>query len=121
MGSGTVNLFIYYPKCSTCQKVKAFLDENKIAYQDRDIKLEKPSKKELKDWSVKFNIPVRRFFNTSGILYRELGLKEKLHFMSDEEQFELLASDGMLVKRPIFISSDFLIIGNSKKEYEALL
>lgn len=116
-----MNLFICYPKCSTCKKVKQFLEENNISYQERNIKEENPTKEEIKSWSIKYQIPIRKFFNTSGILYRELSLKDKLDFMSEEEQLNLLGSDGMLVKRPIFITEEKLIIGNSKKDYEALL
>lgn len=116
-----MNLFICYPKCSTCKKVKQFLEENNISFHERDIKKENPTKEEISSWSRKYNIPIRKFFNTSGILYRELSLKEKLDSMNEEEQLDVLSSDGMLVKRPIFITDTNLILGNSKKEYEALL
>ncbi len=116
-----MNLFICYPKCSTCKKVKFLLEENNISFVERDIKKQNPTKDEIYNWSKKYDIPIRKFFNTSGILYRELSLKEKLASMSDEEQLNLLSSDGMLVKRPIFVSDSKLIIGNSKKDYEELL
>jgi len=116
-----MNLFIYYPKCSTCKKAKQFLDDNSISYTARDIKLDNPSKEEIKNWSVTKNIPIRKFFNTSGILYRELHLKEKLDTMSEEEILSLLASDGMLVKRPLLITDKTIIIGFKEKEYQSIL
>lgn len=116
-----MNLFIYYPKCSTCNKVKQFLDTYHIKYQERDIKNDKLSKEEIRNIINKYNIPIKKLFNTSGILYRKLLLKEKLEFMNEEEKIELLSSDGMLVKRPIFITNTKCIIGSSIKEYEGLL
>lgn len=98
------NLFIEYPKCSTCQKAKKWLDENKIEYVDRNIVTETPTKDELKKWITKSGLDVRKFFNTSGMKYRELNIKEKIKDMSEDEIYELLASDGMLIKRPLFIS-----------------
>ena len=116
-----MNQFIYYPKCSTCLKVKKYLEENNISFQERNINENNPTKEELKEWSTKYNIEIRKFFNTSGILYRELSLKDKLNEMNEEEQLELLSSNGMLIKRPIFITKNKCIIGNSKKEYEDLV
>ena len=116
-----MNLFIYYPKCSTCKKVKEQLDNKNISYKERNIKEENPTKEEIKSWALKYQIPIRKFFNTSGLLYRELSLKDKLDSMSEEDQLNLLGKNGMLVKRPIFITEEKLIIGNSKKDYEDYL
>ena len=99
-------LFVEYPKCTTCQKAKKWLDENKIEYEDRHIKENNPTIDELKDWHKKSGLPLKKFFNTSGLLYKELKLKDKLPTMSEEEQYELLASDGMLVKRPIIVKGN---------------
>ena len=104
-------LFIYYPKCSTCKKAKKWLDEQGISYEDRHIIEDNPTVKELKDWHERSGLPLKRFFNTSGMKYRELGLKDKLPEMSEEEQYELLATDGMLVKRPLVVGDDFVLIG----------
>ena len=103
------NLFIEYPKCSTCQKAKKWLDENKIEYVDRNIVTETPTKEELKKWITKSGLDVRKFFNTSGMKYRELNIKEKIKDMSEDEIYELLASDGMLIKRPLFISDTLIL------------
>lgn len=103
------NIFIWYPKCSTCQKAKKWLDDNKIDYVLRDIVLEKPTREELKSWILESKMDIRKFFNTSGMKYRELNLKEKLPRLSDEEKIEILASDGMLIKRPIFIGNKILV------------
>ena len=114
-------LFIEYPKCTTCQKAKKWLDENGFSYEDRHIKENKPTKKELRLWIEKSGLPVRKFFNTSGMLYRSLGLSEKLNTMSEDEQISLLSSDGMLVKRPIIVSESTVLVGfNSQKWEEAL-
>lgn len=110
------NLFIEYPKCSTCQKAKKWLDDNKINYIDRNIVTETPSKEELKEWISKSDIDVRKFFNTSGMKYRELNIKEKIKDMSEDEIYELLASDGMLIKRPLFISDNLILKGFKEKE-----
>lgn len=110
-------LFIEYPKCSTCQKAKKWLDERNLSYTDRHIKEENPTAEELKEWQAKSGLPLKKFFNTSGMLYRELGLKEKLETMSEEEQFALLASDGMLVKRPLVVLDDTVLIGFKEKEW----
>ena len=104
-------LFIYYPKCSTCKKAKKWLDEQDISYEDRHIIEDNPTVEELKDWHERSGLPLKRFFNTSGMKYRELGLKDKLPEMSEEEQYELLATDGMLVKRPLVVGDDFVLIG----------
>lgn len=115
-----MNLFIWYPKCSTCQKAKASLDEKKIPLTLRDMKEENPTKEELNAWYKKSNQPLKKFFNTSGLLYKELNLKEKLSTMSQEEQLELLSTNGMLVKRPLLITENKVIIGYKEKEYENL-
>lgn len=114
------NLFIEYPKCSTCQKAKKWLDENKIEYVDRNIVTETPTKDELKKWITKSGLDVRKFFNTSGMKYRELNLKEKLKTMSDEEKIKLLASDGMLIKRPLFITDNLILVGFKQSEWEKI-
>ena len=115
------NLFIEYPKCSTCQKAKKWLDENKIEYVDRNIVTETPTKEELKKWITKSGLDVRKFFNTSGMKYRELNIKEKIKDMSEDEIYELLASDGMLIKRPLFISDTLILKGFKEKEWEEKL
>ena len=104
-------LFVEYPKCTTCQRAKKWLDERGVEYTDRHIKEENPTVEELKEWHKKSGLPLKRFFNTSGMKYRELGLKDKLPEMSEEEQYELLATDGMLVKRPLVVGDDFVLIG----------
>ena len=111
-------LFNEYPKCSTCKKAKKWLDDHEIRYDDRHIVENNPSKDELKEWLAKSNKPVRKFFNTSGRLYRELGLKDKLDSMSEDEQLEVLASDGMLIKRPLVVGDDFVLSGFRAKEWE---
>lgn len=114
------NLFIEYPKCSTCQKAKKWLDENKIEYVDRNIVTETPTKEELKKWITKSGLDVRKFFNTSEMKYRELNIKEKIKDMSEDEIYELLASDGMLIKRPLFISDTLILKGFKEKEWEQI-
>lgn len=111
-------LFLEYPKCSTCQKAKKWLDENGVTYVDRHIKEENPSAMELKEWYAKSGQSLKKFFNTSGLLYKNMGLKEKLPEMSEEEQLNLLATDGMLVKRPLIIGDDYVLIGFKVKEWE---
>ena len=111
-------LFDEYPKCSTCKKAKKWLDDHEIRYDDRHIVENNPSKDELKVWLAKSNKPVRKFFNTSGRLYRERGLKDKLDSMSEDEQLEILASDGMLIKRPLVVGDDFVLSGFREKEWE---
>lgn len=119
-GEKMKNLFIEYPKCSTCQKAKKWLDENKIEYVDRNIVTETPTKEELKKWITKSGLDVRKFFNTSGMKYRELNIKEKIKDMSEDEIYELLASDGMLIKRPLFISDTLILKGFKEKEWEQI-
>ena len=111
-------LFLCYPKCSTCQKAKAFLDANNIPYDLRDIKLDNPSEAELRRWHALSGLPLKKFFNTSGLQYKALGLKDKLPNMSEQEQFDLLAGDGMLVKRPILVGEDFVLVGFKAEEWE---
>ena len=111
-------LFLCYPKCSTCQKAQKWLDERGIGYDLRLIREERPSAEELRAWKERSGLPLRRFFNTSGLQYKALGLKEKLPAMSEEEQLSLLSSDGMLVKRPLLVSDDFVLVGFRESEYE---
>lgn len=114
-------LFLEYPKCSTCQKAKKWLDSHQVAYTDRHILEENPTAGELKEWIGRSGLPLKRFFNTSGMKYRELQLKERLPGMSEEEQVELLATDGMLVKRPLLVTEDRVIPGFREAEWlEAL-
>lgn len=110
-------LFIEYAKCSTCQKAKKFLDSHGAVYTDRPIKEENPTAQELKTWQRDSGLPLKKFFNTSGMLYKELGLKDKLPAMSEEEQLDLLATDGMLVKRPILVGDDFVLVGFKEQEW----
>ena len=114
-------LFVEYPKCSTCQKAKKWLDSRGVVYTGRHIKEENPTAEELKEWHQKSGLPLKRFFNTSGMLYRNMELKDKLPDMSIEEQYDLLASDGMLVKRPLVIGEDFVLTGFREKEWEERL
>ena len=111
-------LFIEYPKCSTCQKAKKWLDDRGIEYEDRHIKEQNPTYDELKLWHKQSGLELRRFFNTSGLLYKSMGLKEKLPTMSVTAQLQLLASDGMLVKRPLIIRNDVILVGFREKEWE---
>ena len=113
--------FICYPKCSTCQKARKWLDENQSAYLFRDIKTEHPAYDELRAWWKESGLPLKKFFNTSGMQYRELGLKDKLSGMSEEEMLQLLATDGMLVKRPLLIGDDFVLVGFKEAEWESHL
>lgn len=110
-------LFVEYPKCSTCQKAKKWLVENQVEFEERHIVENNPSKEELKAWYEKSGLPLKRFFNTSGMKYKELKLKDKLPAMTEEEQLELLASDGMLVKRPVLVGNDFVLTGFKEKEW----
>lgn len=114
-------LFIEYPKCSTCQKAKRWLDEHRIDYIDRPIKEQNPTADELRRWHAMSGLPLKRFFNTSGLLYKSLSLKEKLPAMTEEEQLALLATDGMLVKRPLLVGEDFVLVGFKPAEWEAKL
>lgn len=116
-----MTLFLEYPKCTTCRKAKKWLDENGIDYTDRHIAEQNPSEEELKEWHAKSGFPLKKFFNTSGMLYRELQLKDKLPQMSEEEQYQLLASNGMIVKRPLIIGDDFVLVGFKEKEWEERL
>ena len=111
-------LFVEYPKCTTCKRAKSFLDSKGVKYIDRHIKEENPSFEELKEWCDKSGLDIKRFFNTSGILYREMGLKDKLDNMSDNEKLKLLSSDGMLVKRPILIGDNFVLVGFKESQWE---
>ena len=113
--------FICYPKCPTCQKAKRWLDENQITYDLRDIKLENPTYDELSAWYQRSGLPLKKFFNTSGLSYKALGLKEKLPNMTEEEQLALLAGDGMLIKRPLLVGDDFVLTGFRQGEWEARL
>ena len=114
-------LFIAYPKCTTCQRAKKFLDERGADYTQRHIKEDNPTIEELRAWHQVSGLPLKKFFNTSGIQYRELGLKDKLPAMDEEEQLALLASDGMLVKRPLLVGEDFVLVGFRQGEWEARL
>lgn len=114
-------LFIEYPKCTTCQKAKKWLDDNKFEYIDRHIKEENPTYDELKKWYEKSGLPLKKFFNTSGMLYKSMGLKDKLPVMTEEEQLRLLSTDGMLVKRPIIIFNNVILTGFREKEWEEKL
>lgn len=109
--------FICYPKCTTCQKARKWLDENNIEYEFRDIKIENPSLEELTAWYKLSGLPLRKFFNTSGLLYKSMELKTKLLNMTDEEMLALLATDGMLVKRPLAIGDDFVLVGFKEAEW----
>ena len=111
-------IFIQYPKCSTCQKAKKWLDERNITYTDRHIVEDNPSYDELKRWYERSGIPLKKFFNTSGILYKEMQLKDKLPGMSEEEQLKLLATNGMLVKRPLIVDGDMVLTGFREAEWE---
>ena len=110
-------LFIQYPPCTTCQKAKKWLDDNGLTYDDRHIKEQPPTYEELKQWYQRSGLPLKRFFNTSGLKYKSLGLKEKLPAMTEEEQLRLLAADGMLVKRPLVVADDFVLTGFREKEW----
>ncbi len=111
-------LFIEYPKCTTCQKAKKWLDTCKIEYTDRHIVEENPTYEELKEWYQKSGLPLKKFFNTSGLLYKEMQLKDKLSDMSEEEQLRLLAANGMLVKRPLIVKDDLIMTGFKEAEWE---
>lgn len=114
-------VFVEYPKCSTCQKAKKWLDDHNIKYQDRHIVEQNPTKEELNAWILQSQKPVKSFFNTSGLKYKELKLKDRLPQMSQEEQIELLSTDGMLVKRPLIISEKLILVGFKSEEWEKLL
>ena len=110
-------LFIEYPKCSTCKKAKKWLDEHEIVYTDRHIVEENPFYEELKDWYQRSGLPLKKFFNTSGMLYKEMKLKDRLPAMSEEEQLKLLATNGMLIKRPLVVKEDTVLIGVKEAEW----
>ena len=111
-------LFICYPKCTTCQKAKKYLDSRSASYIDRHIKDDNPSEAELRAWHERSGLPLKKFFNTTGLQYKALALKDKLPTMSEDEQFALLASDGMLVKRPILVGDDFVLVGFKEDQWE---
>ena len=110
-------IFICYPKCTTCQRAQNLLDEKGVKYTLRDIKIDNPTYDELKEWHIKSGLPLRKFFNTSGLLYKSLNLKDKLPSMSDGEQLKLLSTDGMLVKRPLIISEEYVLVGFKENEW----
>ena len=114
-------LFLCYPKCSTCQKAKKFLDEHNISYEERNIKEQNPTADELRQWQRRGGLPLKKFFNTSGLLYKSMGLKDKLPAMSEQEQLDLLATDGMLVKRPILVGDNFVLTGFKEADWAAHL
>lgn len=114
-------LFVCYPKCSTCQKAQKWLEESGVSYDLRDIKTDNPTQEELRQWHARSGLPLKRFFNTSGLQYKALALKDKLPRMSESEQLALLATDGMLVKRPILVGDDFVLAGFRQNEWEERL
>ena len=114
-------LFVCYPKCTTCQKAKAWLEGRGLTFDVRDIKTDRPTEAELRQWRERSGLPLKRFFNTSGLQYKALGLKDKLPQMSEDEQFALLSTDGMLVKRPLLVGEDFVLVGFRQAEWEAKL
>ena len=114
-------LFVCYPRCSTCKKAQKWLDEHQLPYTVRDIKEDNPTADELREWVARSGLPLKRFFNTSGLVYKNLGLKDKLPTMTEDEQIALLASDGMLVKRPLLVDDDFVLTGFKPTEWENAL
>ena len=114
-------LFLCYPKCSTCQKARRWLDERGLAYDVRDIKTDNPTADELRDWHQKSGLPLKRFFNTSGLQYKALGLKDRLPGMTEEEQYALLATDGMLVKRPLLLDGETVLVGFREAQWAEAL
>ena len=110
-------IFICYPKCTTCQKAQKWLDENQMPYEFRDIKLENPTYEELSRWHQRSGLPLKKFFNTSGLLYKSMGLKDRLPGMSEEEMLKLLATDGMLVKRPLLVGEEFVLVGFKESQW----
>ena len=110
-------IFLQYPKCTTCKKAKKFLEDNNVSFEDRHIVEQNPTEEELTEWISRSGLEVKKFFNTSGLKYKELSLKDKLPTMSDEEKIKLLASDGMLVKRPLIIEDDRVLVGFKEKEW----
>ena len=113
--------FICYPKCTTCQKARKRLDDNQIKYEFRDIKLDNPTLDELTEWYKKSGLPLKKFFNTSGLLYKSLDLKTKIPNMTEDEMLNLLATDGMLVKRPLIVGDDFVLVGFKETEWNTRL
>ena len=116
-----MNLFVCYPKCTTCQKVERWLREKGISFETRNIKEQNPTVEELRAWHLKSGLPLKRFFNTSGLVYKSLGLSTKLAGMTEDEQYALLATDGMLVKRPIIVTDDAVLVGFKQAEWESAL
>lgn len=114
-------LFVEYPKCTTCRRAKKWLEENKIDFEDRDIKLNNPTKEELKEWLKKSNLEIKKFFNTSGVLYREKGMKDKVKVLSGDELLDILSEDGMMVKRPLIIGEKEVLVGFKEAEWEEKL
>ena len=114
-------LFVCYPKCTTCQKAKKYLMEKGLEFEERDIKADNPTKEELTEWYRKSGLPLKKFFNTSGMLYKSMELNNKLPDMAEQEQYRLLGPDGMLVKRPIIVGEEFVLTGFREKEWEAAL
>lgn len=114
-------LFLEYPKCTTCQKAKKWLTEQGVEFEDRDIKLQNPTFEELSEWYAKSGLPLKSFFNTSGLLYKSMGLKDKLSEMTEEAQLKLLSTDGMLVKRPLLVGTDFVLTGFRAEKWAAAL
>lgn len=111
-------LFLEYPRCTTCKKAKKWLDENKIAYEDRNIVEDRPNEEELKQWYKKSGLPIKKFFNTSGVVYKEMNLKDRLKNMSEDEMLSLLATDGKLVKRPILVKDELVLVGFKEEEWK---
>ena len=114
-------IFLCYPKCTTCQKAKKWLDDHQIAYDLRDIKLDNPTAEELTAWHERSGLPLKKFFNSSGLLYKSMALKDKPPGMSEEEMLQLLAADGMLVKRPLLVGDDLVLVGFKETEWERAL
>ena len=114
-------LFVEYPKCTTCKRAKKWLEQNGVDFIDRDIKLDNPTKEELKLWLDKSGLDIKKFFNTSGVLYREQGMKDKIKTLSEDELLDILASDGMMVKRPLIIGEDKVLVGFKEPEWETNL
>lgn len=113
--------FIEYPKCSTCKKAKKWLEENKVKFEERNIVTETPTEKELTEWIERSGQDIKKWFNTSGLKYKELNLKEKLNNMADKEKIELLASDGMLIKRPILVTSKAILVGFKEEKWKEII
>lgn len=114
-------LFVEYPKCTTCRKAKKWLEEKGLEFIDRDIKEDNPSKEELKKWLEMSGLPIKKFFNTSGMLYREKGMKDKINTLSEEELLDILSEDGMMVKRPIVVKGDKVLVGFKEETFEEAL